>query len=121
MLNVGKRKRINTVKRWHTNRPYGQTVQIIVRSLFIMLCFLAAANMLQAQLVQTCGLSGGGTWSLEVNGTDSIAGACDSGVYCSTNNGTSWTAVNSVLLNPVILFLTVAGTNLYAGSFGGRV
>jgi hypothetical protein len=42
-----------------------------------------------------------------------------SGVYLSTNNGTSWTPVNSGLWSPTVWSLAVSGTNLFAGTGGG--
>ena len=44
------------------------------------------------------------------------------GVFLSTNNGTSWTAVNTGLTNTFVSSLAVSGTNLFAGTgadFGG--
>ncbi len=41
------------------------------------------------------------------------------GVFLSTNNGTSWTVVNSGLTNTYVRALTVSGTNLFAGTNGG--
>jgi hypothetical protein len=47
------------------------------------------------------------------------AGAIDGGVFLSTNNGTSWTEVNTGLTYPVAYALAVSGTNLFAGTSGG--
>ena len=41
------------------------------------------------------------------------------GVFLSTNNGTSWTAVNTGLTNTACPALAVSGTNLFAGTEGG--
>jgi hypothetical protein len=43
----------------------------------------------------------------------------NSGVWLSTNNGTSWTAVNSGLTNDTVNFLTVSGNNIFAGTKRG--
>ena len=43
-----------------------------------------------------------------------------SSVCLSTNNGTSWTAVNSGLTNTFVQALAVSGTNIFAGTFVGR-
>jgi photosystem II stability/assembly factor-like uncharacterized protein len=48
-----------------------------------------------------------------------FAGIDGSGVFLSTNSGTSWTAVNAGLANMNVLALTVSGTNLFAGTYGG--
>jgi len=42
-----------------------------------------------------------------------------SGVYLSTNNGTSWTAVNSGLTNLNVAALAVCGNNIFAGTRSG--
>ena len=69
-----------------------------------------------------------------VNGSNLFAGT-DGGVYLSTNNGTSWTSVNTGLTNTRVLSLAVSpapgetgqrvdsssGTNLFAGTWGGGV
>jgi hypothetical protein len=39
----------------------------------------------------------------------------------STNNGTSWSELNSRLANIHVNFLAVSGTNLFAGTKGGGV
>jgi hypothetical protein len=43
------------------------------------------------------------------------------GVHMSTNNGTSWSELNSRLANIHVNFLAVSGTNLFAGTKGGGV
>jgi ligand-binding sensor domain-containing protein len=45
----------------------------------------------------------------------------NNGVYLSTNNGTSWAAVNNGLSNLEVHALAVNGTNLFAGTNGGGV
>jgi ligand-binding sensor domain-containing protein len=52
-------------------------------------------------------------------GTNLFAGNEDGGVFLSTNNGTSWTAVNTGMTNTKVFSLAVSGTNLFAGTFGG--
>ena len=46
-------------------------------------------------------------------------GTSGSGVFLSTNNGTSWTAVNTGLTDAAVYALAVSGTNLFAGTYGG--
>jgi hypothetical protein len=41
------------------------------------------------------------------------------GVFLSTNNGASWTAVNNGLTSQYVESLTVSGSNLFAGTYGG--
>ncbi len=57
-----------------------------------------------------------------VSGTNLFAGTYfGSGVYLSTDNGTSWTAVNIGLTNSNVRALAVSDTNLFAGTDGGGV
>jgi hypothetical protein len=59
-------------------------------------------------------------YSLAVSGTNLWA-ATDDGVFSTANSGNNWGAVNTGLTTPRIFSLTVAGTNLLAGSQGGGV
>jgi ligand-binding sensor domain-containing protein len=59
-------------------------------------------------------------FALAVSGSNLFAGT-DGGVFLSTNNGASWTAVNTGLTNTGVLSLAVNGSNLFAGTFGGGV
>ena len=56
--------------------------------------------------------------SFAVIGSNLFAGSDSSGVYLSINNGTSWTAVNTGLMNTYVSSLAVSGTNLFAGVGG---
>jgi ligand-binding sensor domain-containing protein len=73
-----------------------------------------------AQWVQTSGPGVGWVYALTVNGLNFFAGT-NQGVFLSTNNGTSWTAVNSGLTNVFIRSLVFSGSNLFAGTYGGGV
>jgi hypothetical protein len=54
-----------------------------------------------------------------VNGLNLFAAVYWKGVFLSTNNGTSWIAVNSGLPeNSTINSLVVVGSNIYAGTEG---
>jgi hypothetical protein len=81
---------------------------------------LFGAQSLQAQWIQTNGPSGGGVTCFAVDGSNLFAGTYN-GVFLSTNNGTSWTAVNTGLTNTIVLSLAVNGSNLFAGTDGGGV
>jgi len=74
-----------------------------------------------AQWVQTSGLGGGSVRSLLVSGANLFAGTENGGVFLSTNNGTSWSVVNTGLTNTDVRALVVSGTNLFAGTYGGGV
>ncbi|HXX64685.1 MAG TPA: T9SS type A sorting domain-containing protein, partial [Bacteroidota bacterium] len=55
-----------------------------------------------------------------VSGTNLFAGT-GGGVSLSTNNGTSWTAVNAGLTYTIVHALAVSGSNLFAGTAGGGI
>jgi hypothetical protein len=67
--------------------------------------------------VQTNGPYGGVVNCFAISGTNLFAGT-KGGVYLSTNNGTSWTAINDGLSSSGIdvQTLSVSGTNLFAGT-----
>ena len=54
--------------------------------------------------------------SLALSGTNLYAGTGGSGIFLSTNNGTSWMAINYGLSGYGVLSLLVSGTNLFAGT-----
>jgi hypothetical protein len=56
-----------------------------------------------------------------VNGSNLFAGTFGGGVFLSTNNGTSWTAVNTGLTDLEVRSFAVLGSNLLAGTEGGGV
>jgi photosystem II stability/assembly factor-like uncharacterized protein len=76
-------------------------------------------SSLNAQWVQM-DLTGTTVNAFAVLDTNLFAGT-SSGVFLSSNNGTSWTAVNTGLTNTNIRALVVSGTNLFAGTFGDGV
>src|SRR5450759_3571560 len=77
------------------------------------------SNTSQAQWVQANGPYGGFVRCFLVNGANLFAGTYGGGVFLSTNNGTSWTAVNSGLTNTNIRCLAVSASNLFAGTDDG--
>ena len=92
-------------------------------------CLLFVASLLfpiaaAPQWIQTNGPEGGVVYCLEVSGTNLFTGGYG-GVFLSTNNGTSWTAVNTGLTRAIAYDLTVspagggAGTYLFAGTDEG--
>ena len=91
----------------------------LILLLFIFLSFsIYAQNFWE----QTNGPSGGTTHSLAINSSGYIfAGTYYGGVFLSTNNGTSWTAVNNGLTGGglTVNALAVSGTNLFAGTNSG--
>ncbi|MGA2622692.1 MAG: T9SS type A sorting domain-containing protein [Bacteroidota bacterium] len=77
------------------------------------------ASTVHTQWVQTNGPYGGIVSCFAVSGANLFAGAGGSGVFLSTNNGTSWTAVNTGLANTNVTAFAVSGTNLFAGTDDG--
>ena len=73
----------------------------------VVFCLLTTTSPLHAQWVQTNGPYGGIVFSFAVSGTNLFAGTW-SGVFLSTNNGTSWTAVNTGLTNTDVHALAVS-------------
>ena len=69
--------------------------------------------------VRTSGPGGGTVRALAVSGTSIFAGTDISGLYRSTNNGASWTAVNNGMNPPgslrYVSAVAVSGTTVYAG------
>ncbi len=57
--------------------------------------------------------------SIAVSGNNIFTGAINSGVYLSTNNGTSWS--QTPLNNQFVFSLAVNGSNVYAGTYGNGV
>jgi hypothetical protein len=69
--------------------------------------------------MQTNGPFGGEVHSFTVSGTNLFAGTYGSGVFLSTNNGTSWTAAGTGLPKTYVYALAVSGTNIFAGTPDG--
>jgi len=87
----------------------------------VTLLLVSLHSQTHAQWVQTSGLGGGSVRSLLVSGTRLFVGTESGGVFLSTNNGASWTAVNARLTNTDVRALVVSGSNLFAGTFGGGI
>lgn len=90
------------------------------RFFYIIMCMLLSSSFTSAQWVQT-GPYAGNVRDLAVSGTNLFAGILGGGVYLSTNNGTSWTAVNNGLNASYIRAFAVSGTNMFAGTNGSGV
>ena len=94
----------------------------IPRYLFVVFCQFALANLSLAQWVQTNSPFGGIVKSFAVSGTNLFVGVSGIGVFLSTNNGTSWTPINTGLLSPNVWALAISDTYIFAGTlsnFGG--
>lgn len=82
----------------------------------MLISILVDENSLQAQWVQTNGAAGNYIRCFAVSDINLFAGAnvLGEGVFLSTNNGTSWTAVDSGLINleteiPAVNALAISG------------
>ena len=73
-------------------------MRTIIRINLQLMLFILLCNSTHAQWVQTSGPSGGLVLSLAVSGSNLFAGTNGS-VFLSTNNGESWSIVNSGLPN----------------------
>ena len=87
-----------------------------MRKLFYFFLILFLTPEISPQWVQTNETNDLTFMSLAVSDMNLFAGTYG-GVYLSTNNGTSWTAVNSGLTTvSAVHALAVSGTNLFAGA-----
>ena len=98
--------------------PFGGFVPL--GFLFVVFCLFAITNPLRAQWIQTNGPSGvSSTNCLAVSGTNLFAGT-NKGVFLTTDNGTTWSAVNTGLpTNTTVNALAIGGTNIFAGTSNG--
>ncbi|GAB1347969.1 hypothetical protein MASR1M107_01800 [Ignavibacteriales bacterium] len=90
---------------------------------YIIIYMLLSSSFTLAQWVQINVPSLASVTCISVSGTNLFAGTHGVGVFLSTNNGTSWTAVNNGLTGYGLLVsaLAVSGTNLFAGTSLGEV
>ncbi|MGA9408552.1 MAG: PQQ-binding-like beta-propeller repeat protein, partial [Bacteroidota bacterium] len=90
---------------------------------FLSVVFLlfTTCNSLHAQWVKTNGPGASTTtYSLAVSGTNLFAGTEGGGIFLSSNNGISWTAVNTGLPSGTrIDALAINGINIFAGDGSG--
>ena len=94
-------------------------MSILRSALLTGLVALLAVHPVLTQWVKTNSPWIGTINSLAASGTNLFAGC--RGVFLSTNNGTSWTAVDSGLTDSSVQSLAVSGTNLFAGTYYGGV
>lgn len=94
----------------------------IFRFIFLVFCLLTTLKPLQAQWVNTNVITTSAN-ALVVSGTNLFAGTNGgtptSGVFLSTNNGTSWARVATGLSNSNIYALAFSSSNLFAGAYDG--
>jgi|WetSurMetagenome_2_1015567.scaffolds.fasta_scaffold27239_3 photosystem II stability/assembly factor-like uncharacterized protein len=75
----------------------------------------------EAQWVQMSNGMGSDQWihALASIGTNIFAGTDSNGVYLSTNNGESWSEINSGLTNKCVYTFAVSGNNIFSGTADG--
>jgi photosystem II stability/assembly factor-like uncharacterized protein len=89
------------------------------RFYYLVICLVITSNSLNAQWVKTNGVFSSAVWSSAASDTNLFVGTLYDGIFLSTDNGTSWTAVNSGLTISFVNCFAVSGINLYAGTSGG--
>ena len=89
-----------------------------MKKFYLLLIAIFTINIANAQWQQTsCG--GGNTQAFAVSGSNIFAGT-GNGVYLSSNNGNSWTALNNGLTTNLNTYsIAISGTNIYAGKDNG--
>jgi hypothetical protein len=92
-----------------------QTIRLFI---FLSFLLLLQRETIYAEWQRTSGSGphGGNVNALVVSGTNLFAGTGGGGVFRSTDNGISWTEVNSGLTTTNINALVVSGINLFAGT-----
>ncbi len=102
--------------------------RFVVRVLLSVLCLWCGSSVVSSAQTQPSivweqigGLEGRDVYCFTVSGTNIFAGTYGGGVFRSTNNGASWTAVNTGLTNWIVFSLAVSGSTLFAGTQGGGV
>ncbi len=86
--------------------------------LFTFCCILITKTSAHAGWVQTTGYVNGNINSFAVMGANLFA-ATDSGVYLSSNSGTTWSSTG--LSGDTVLSLAVSGPDIYAGTYDSGV
>jgi len=81
-----------------------------------MLLLAAQSN---AQWIQTNSPMHVNILSFTANNNNLYVGTDGNGIYCSNDNGTSWTAINSGLTNYYVPALAICGNKIIAGTIGG--
>jgi len=95
-------------------------MKLIYIQFSILLLSTLAINELSAQWVDTGCPFGGYVQTITIAEPQIFIGTNQGGVYRSTDNGASWSQINSGLTNTDVTALKFSGSNLFAGtSFGG--
>jgi hypothetical protein len=89
-----------------------------MKKIVFTLTFLAFAGIVYAQWQHCSGMNEVSVYTLNVHGNNIYAGTVDSGVYRSTNNGTSWVQTSITLNNKDVNALATLGNYIFAGTWG---
>jgi photosystem II stability/assembly factor-like uncharacterized protein len=89
---------------------------------FLIICIICLSLFsieAQAQWVQINTPEDDHVVCFAIKDTVVFAGTSVSGIYSSTDNGDSWSEMNTGLTNKSVHAITIDGSNLYAGTSGG--
>jgi len=94
-----------------------------VRFVFLAWLFFAAIPAAAQNFWKPAtGLYGGTVWALAINSAGHIFAGTNGGIFRSTDNGNSWTPVNTGLTNSIVYFLAInSAGHIFAGTGGGGV
>ncbi|MBI4645417.1 MAG: hypothetical protein HY738_02200 [Bacteroidia bacterium] len=90
------------------------------KQILLLLVFVLYNYLSPAQWQQTNGPYGETINCFAVSNNNIFAGTEGEGVFLSTDNGSTWIAVNNVLIYKVKA-LAISGTNIFAGTAGSGV
>ncbi len=86
-----------------------------------MIFTFAFVSPMSAQWVDPNGPFGTTLTSLAVSGSSLFAGTTVGGVYISTDNASSWTAINNGLTTNYVTALATSGSDVFAGTYSNGV
>jgi len=98
-----------------SNKYFMKNIFTILVTLFILTTTLYTEEC-QAQWLHTNGPCGGHFVCFVATSSKIFTGSYGSGVFSSTNNGTSWTTANNGLLNKQIKSFAISGSNIFVGN-----
>jgi photosystem II stability/assembly factor-like uncharacterized protein len=88
----------------------------ISKILFITVISLFFNQSIKAQWVKTNLPNGVNIWAMVVSGNNIFVGTGGDGIFQSSDNGTTWNAVNNGLRVKRVWSLAASGENIYAGT-----
>ncbi len=94
-----------------------------MKKLYLIITLTLAITIVKAQWTAVnTGLTSLTVYTLESDGTNIFAGT-NGGVFLSTNNGGTWSPVNSgiTLTNLTINTIAISGTNIFIGTLSGGI